>query len=200
VAAIALAAGVALAALGHSDSADAAFGIVLGVVPIMYITLASTTGVRLAPALRMPLFWLGDVPLAARLAAWTFGGFWRDALLVALAVTGYVAVARTLRIPLAVFAIALGLLALTRAIGLAVFALLPNSLDQRGPGVLLRVWLTFVLLLPPAAAATIAALVSRSPFAAGSIAATLTALAESALLFSFAAWRLAGRVDNLALS
>jgi hypothetical protein len=197
---LALAAGAALAALAHSDNADAAFGIVLGVVPIMYITLAVTTGVRLAPALRMPLFWLGDVPLAARLAAWTFGAFWRDAALVALAVIGYVAIARATRIPLAVFVTTLGLLALTRSIGLAVFAMLPNSLDQRGPGVLLRVWLTFVLLIPPIVAAAVAAIVSGSPFVAGTIGATLTALGESALLFAFAAWRLAGRVDNLALS
>jgi hypothetical protein len=200
VSGVALAAGAALAALARSDNADAAFGIVIGVVPIMYLTLSVTTGVRLAPALRMPLFWLGDVPLAARLAAWTFGSFWRDAALVAFAVTGYVAVARTARIPLAVFVTMLGLLALTRAIGLAVFALLPNSLDQRGPGVLLRVWLTFVLLIPPIAIAAIAAIVSGSPFVAGTIGATLTALGESALLFAFAAWRLAGRVDNLALA
>jgi hypothetical protein len=78
--------------------------------------------------------------------------------------------------------------------------MLPNSLDQRGPGVLLRVWLTFVLLVPPAGIATIAALVSHAPFAAATIAATLGALAEAALLIAFAGWRLAGRVDNLALS
>jgi hypothetical protein len=200
VAVLALAAGAALGALAGSDNADRVFGILLGVVPIMYITLASTTGVRLAPTLRMPLFWLGDVPLAARLAAWTFGGFWRDAVLVALAVIGYVALTRDARIPLGVFVTTLGMLALTRAIGLAVFAMLPNSLDQRGPGVLLRVWLTFALLVPPVVAATIAAFVSHAPFAAGTIAATLTALAESALLLVFAGWRLAGRVDNLALA
>ncbi len=200
IAVIALAAGAALGALARSDNGDRAFGFLLGVVPFMYITIASTTGIRLAPALRMPLFWLGDVPLAARLAAWTFGGFWRDAVLVALAVVGYVATARELRIPLAVFVPTLGLLALTRTIGLAVFALLPNSLDQRGPGVLLRMWLTFALLIPAAAAATIAAFVSSAPFAAATIAATLTALFESALLLAFAAWRLAGRVDNLALA
>ncbi|HWT07384.1 MAG TPA: putative ABC exporter domain-containing protein [Xanthomonadales bacterium] len=200
VSALALAAGAALGALARTDNADKVFGVLLGVVPFMYITVASTTGIRLAPTLRMPLFWLGDVPLAARLAAWAFGGFWRDAVLVALAVIGYVAMAREARIPLAIFVTTLGLLALTRTIGLAVFALLPNSLDQRGPGVLLRVWLTFALLVPPAVAATVAALASHAPFAAGAVAATLSALAESALLLAFAGWRLAGRVDNLALA
>ena len=200
VAAVALAAGASLAALARGDNADTVFVVLLTVGPIIYVTIATTTGARLAPALRMPLFWLGDVRLAARLAAWTFGGFWRDAALVAFALIGYVAVTRTLRIPFAVFVLTLGLLALTRAIGLAVFAMLPNALDQRGPGVLLRVWLTFVLLVPPAVAATLAAVLSGSRFDAAAAAATGTALAESALLIAFAAWRLAGRVDNLALS
>ena len=200
IAGLALAAGAGLGALARSDNADRVLGFVLGVVPFMYITIASTTGIRLAPALRLPMFWLGDVPLAARLAAWTFGGFWRDAALVSLAVIGFVTIAHEIRIALTIVVPALGLLALTRTIGIAVFALLPNALDQRGPGVLLRAWLTFVLLVPPAAAATIAALVSGHPLAVGAIAATVTALAESALLLAFAAWRLAGRVDNLALA
>ncbi|HEV2737606.1 MAG TPA: putative ABC exporter domain-containing protein [Candidatus Elarobacter sp.] len=200
VVAVALAAGVALAELARSDNGDKVFGIMLGGVPAVYITIASTIGVRLAPALRLPLFWLGDVPLAARLAAWTFGGFWRDALIVALAVAGYVAVAHDARIPLAVFVAALGLLALTRTVGLAVFAMLPNAIDQRGPGVVLRVWLCFALLVPAIAAGTIAAFVSGFAFGAATTTATVTAFAESALLLAFAAWRLAGRVDNLALS
>ena len=200
IAGVALAAGAALGALARSDNGDKAIGFVLGVVPFMYITIASTTGIRLAPTLGMPMFWLGDVPLAARLAAWTFGGFWRDGALVLLAVIGFATIAHAIRIPLTIMIPALGLLALTRTIGVAVFALLPNSLDQRGPGVLLRAWLTFVLLVPPAAAAVIAALVSGFPLTAGAIAATITALTESALLLAFAAWRLAGRVDNLALA
>jgi hypothetical protein len=200
VAAVALAAGVALAALARSDNADKLFGIMLGGVPALYITIASTIGVRLAPVLRLPLFWLGDVSLAARLAAWTFGGFWRDALIVALAVAGYVAIAHDARVPLAVFVAALGLLALTRTAGLAVFAMLPNAIDQRGPGVVLRVWLCFALLVPAIAAGTIAAFMSGFAFGAATLAATIMALAESALLLAFAAWRLAGRVDNLSLA
>jgi hypothetical protein len=200
VAAAALATGAALAALAHSDNGEKVFGIMFGAVPALYITVASTIGVRIAPVLRLPLFWLGDVPLAARLAAWTFGGFWRDALLVALAVAGYVAVAHDVRVPLVVFVAALGLLALTRTAGLAVFAMLPNALDQRGPGVVLRVWICFALLVPAIVAGTVAAFVSGFMLGAATTAATVTAFAESALLLAFAAWRLAGRVDNLALS
>lgn len=200
IAALALAAGAGLAAFAHGNRADRLFGILFGAVPAIYITIASTIGVRLAPVLRLPLFWLGEVPVAARLAAWTFGGFWRDALLAALAVAGYVAVAHDARVPLAIFVAALGLLALTRTVGLAVFAMLPNALDQRGPGVVLRVWISFVLLIPAVAAGTVAAFLSGFTLGAATTAAAITALAESALLLAFAAWRLTGRVDNLALS
>jgi hypothetical protein len=196
VAAFALAAGAALAAFARLGG-ELALGVVVGMLPGFYVAVASTTGVRLAPAMRMPLFWLGSVPLAARLAAWTLGPFCRDAIVVLLAVAGYVAVSREARAPLIVLIGALALLALTRTVGLAVFALMPNSLDQRGPAVLLRTLLTFALVAPPAIGGTIAVFVFPAPFVSATLAAALTALAEAALLITFAAWRLAGRVDQL---
>jgi hypothetical protein len=65
---------------------------------------------------------------------------------------------------------------------------------------MLRMWLALVLVVPAVVAGTIAAFTSDAHVFAAASAATLTALAESALLLAFAAWRLAGRVDNLALS
>lgn len=196
VAAFALGAGAALAAFTQLGG-ELAIGVIVGMLPGFYIAVASTTGVRLAPAMRMPLFWLGPVPLAARLAAWTLGPFSRDATFALLAVTGYVAVSHDARAPLIVLAGALALLALTRTVGLAVFALMPNSLDQRGPAVLLRTLLTFALVAPPAIAGAIAAFVFPVPFVSATLAGALTALAEAAVLITFAAWRLAGRVDQL---
>ncbi|MEA2722042.1 MAG: hypothetical protein QOJ39_3906 [Candidatus Eremiobacteraeota bacterium] len=199
VAALALIGGAAFAAFAR-HSPELTFGILFGTLPGLAIAVASTTGVRLAPALRMPLFWLGDVSLAARLAAWTFGAFWRDAVLVALAVAGYAAVSGDIHGPLVVFAGASGLLALTRAVGLAVFALLPNQIDQRGPAVMLRAVLSFALVAPAVTIGAIAAVVFSSPFIAGTLTGTLAAFTEAALLIVFAAWRLAGRVDRLALA
>ncbi len=196
VAAFALAAGAALAAFTQLGG-ELAVGVIVGMLPGFYVAVASTTGVRLAPAMRMPLFWLGPVPLAARLAAWTLGPFSRDATFALLAVIGYVAVSHDARAPLIVLAGALALLALTRTVGLAVFALMPNSLDQRGPAVLLRTLLTFALVAPPAIAGAIAAFAFPAPFVSATLAGALTALAEAALLITFAAWRLAGRVDQL---
>ena len=201
VASLALIAGAALAVFSRR-SPELFFGITFGTLPGLCIAITSTVGVRLAPALRLPLFWLGDAPLAGRLAASTFGGFWRDMVLVALAVVGYLAL---LPAPRAGFAFvgAFGVLALTRTVGLAVFALLPNALDQRGPAVLLRTLISFALLAPPLITGiVIAILLGTSPPAliAGTLAGTAFALAEAAALVAFAAWRLGGRVDRLGLA
>jgi hypothetical protein len=199
VAALALIGGAAFAAFAR-QSPELTFGILVGTLPGLAIAVASTTGVRLAPALRMPLFWLGDVSLTARLAAWTFGAFWRDAVLVGLAVGGYVAVSGDAHGPLIVFAGAAGLLALTRAVGLAVFAMLPNQVDQRGPAVMLRALLSFALVAPAVVTGAIASVVFSSPFIAGTLTGTAAAFTEAALLIMFAAWRLAGHVDRLSLA
>ena len=199
VALLALAGGAAFATVSRHDP-ELTFGILAGAGPGLAIAVASTTGVRLAPALRMPLFWLGEVSLAARLAAWTTGGLWRDAVLVALVAIGFASVALDVRSPLLVFVGASGLLALTRAVGLAVFALVPNRLDQRGPAVMVRAILSFALVAPPAVAVAVATMVFGIPLVAGVLAGTCIAIAEAAALVLFAAWRLAGRVDSLALA
>ena len=104
------------------------------------------------------------------------------------------------RVPLLIFTGALGLLALTRAVGLAVFAMLPNSLDQRGPAVLIRTILSFALLAPPAIMSSMEAVVLGAPIAVTAVTGTLIAIAEASILVTFAAWRLAGRVDRLSLA
>ena len=199
VALIALIGGAAFATVARHDP-ELTFGILAGAGPGLAIAIASTTGVRLAPALRMPLFWLGEVPLAARLAAWTAGGLWRDAVLVGLVAIGFASVAHDVRTPLLVFVGATGLLALTRAVGLAVFALIPNRLDQRGPAVMVRAILSFALVAPPAVATALGTMGFGVPLVAGIVAGTCVALAEAAALVLFAAWRLAGRVDSLTLA
>ncbi len=91
----------------------------------------------------------------------------------------------------------LALLGLTRAVGVAVFALLPNALDQRGPAVLLRLVVAYALVAPPAALAAGAGWLTGSLLAACAVGLVLAA-AEAGVLLGFAAWRLAGRVDRLA--
>jgi hypothetical protein len=198
-AALALFVGAALGGFGRGTP-EIAVGILVGTLPGLYILVTSTTGVRLAPALRVSLFWLGGASLTARLTAWALGSLWRDAILVALAAVAYSAVSGDIRTPLPLYAAALGLLALTRAVGVAVFAVLPNALDQRGPATMFRVVLSFALVVPAVAGGAVSGYLLGSPLVAGSLGGMLFALGEAALLLAFAARQLAGRVDRLALS
>jgi hypothetical protein len=97
---------------------------------------------------------------------------------------------------LTLVAVTLGFLILTRAVGVAVFALLPNVLDQRGPAVGLRLLVAYALVFPAALPAFVVALISRS-VTAGACAGLLASAGEAVLLIVFASWRLAGRVDRL---
>lgn len=197
VAAIALAIGAGLGLFSRNDP-DLFYGIAIGMFPALSVAVTATIGLRLAPLLRLPLFWLGEAALVARLAAWAFGGFWRDGALVALAAIGYGAVTQAVVGPMLALLAALGFLALTRSIGLAVFAVLPRAVDQRGPAVVVRTLLSFGLIAPPAIGGIVLAFVSGP--AAGVFAGTGVALAEATALVAFAAWRLAGHVDRLGLA
>ena len=194
VAAFALAAG---AALGYSPQQRrrGATVLLLTLLPNVTIAIASAAGIRLAADLRRPLFWLGDVTLFGRLAGWTYASLWRDAAFFGLAALGFGALTGAAALATTLLGVALGLAVLTRAVGTAMFALLPNALDQRGPAVLLRlraglragraggrgggrVGSSAARCRPPAA------LVCCWP-------------APRPVLIGFAAWRLAGRVDAL---
>jgi hypothetical protein len=191
----ALLAGVALALIAHRfPGLELTIGVT--VVPMAMVAFASTAGVQLTAVLRMPLFWLGGVPLAARLTVWIAGGLWRDVVVVGAAALGFATLTHDAREPAVAVAAITTVLALTRAVGVAVFAMLPNPLDQYGPAVMLRGLLFVSLLAPPAVAAGFALAFTES-LAASMVWAVVIALAESALLIRFAASRLAGGVDRL---
>jgi hypothetical protein len=78
---------------------------------------------------------------------------------------------------------------LAGAIGYASYALLPNDIDQRGPLLFLRLFLGYVLVVPPVAAGIVIGMFVRAPVFAVSVAAATTLL-EAAVLVGFAAWRL----------
>jgi hypothetical protein len=196
-AAVALAIGVGLGMFARGTDVRAATVTVLILLPNLLVTLAATAGVRLAADLRRPLFWLGGVTLAERLAAWTYAPLWRDALFFGLAALGFGALAGDPARALALLVVALALVVLTRAAGVAVFALLPNALDQRGPAVFLRLALAYALVVPAAGSAVLAGFLARSLLTGAGVGFVLAA-AEAAVLIGFAAWRLAGRVDRLA--
>lgn len=199
IAAGAIALGAALALFARQNNTLGATITFFIVLANLTVAFASAAGVRLAPDLRRPLFWLGKASLYARLAAWAYASLWRDTIVVLLAVAGYIAVAGGWQVPAALAAGTLALLILTRAVGLAIFALLPNALDQRGPAVGLRLMVAYALVLPAAAPAVVAGAVTASA-PATALVGLLAAICEAALLVGFSAWRLAGRVDRLAVA
>jgi hypothetical protein len=170
-----------------------------GVLPNVYIGIASTGGVRLAADLRRPLFWLGGVPLGSRLAAWCCAPLWRDAVFVGLLALGFGVISGDVETSLAVLCGGTAIAMLSRAGGIAIFALLPNALEQRGPALFLRLMLSYMLVVPVGVVGIIVAVLTRSVLT-GVIASLVPTLIETALLLMFGAWRLAGRVDRLSLA
>jgi hypothetical protein len=196
LAVLSLAVGAGLALLVRTQEPSAATIAIFGVLANLTIAVASAAGVRLAADLHRPLFWLGEATLLARLSAWTYASLWRDAFFVLLVASGYVALGGQWPTALALLVVTLSLLILTRAVGVAIFALLPNVLDQRGPAVGLRLVAAYALVTPAMLPAIVVATVTRS-LAAGAFTGLLAGVGEAALLLGFAAWRLAGRVDRL---
>lgn len=190
------AAGAVVGVLARAAQQPGAAAALFAALPQLYIAYASTGGVRLAADARKPLFWLGDARLWARLAAWSLAPLWRDAALLALLASGYGLLARD---PATALTIAIGGLAvamLTRAIGPAIVALLPNPVDQRGPATFVRLAVAYALIVPPASIALMTGLAAHAPVS-GALAALAASALEALLLLVFAASRLAGRIDRL---
>lgn len=163
-------------------------------IPGYAFAISTLITVRLARTMRMPIFWLGGAPLSARLGAWAFGPFARESALFALAAFGYAAVSRVPQQPLLAFAGAVSVLALGRGVGLAVFAMFPNPLDQAGPATMIRALVTLVLLAPAGIAGVVGGIFSP---AAAVLAASGTAWTEAFALTLYAGSALTGSVDRL---
>lgn len=190
------AAGAAVGVLARAAQEPGAAAILFAALPQLYIAYASTGGVRLAADIRRPLFWLGDARLWARLAAWSFAPLWRDAAMLALLAGGYGLLAGDTEIAVTIAIAGLAIAILTRAIGAAIVALLPNPIDQRGPATFVRLAVAYALIVPPASIALMTAFASHAPIG-GALAALAASSLEALLLMVFAASRLAGRIDRL---
>jgi hypothetical protein len=186
--ALALGAGYALARLTHFVEADVLVAFASPVVNIVFI-IAVMRSALLATELRRPLFWLSGATLFERLCALGVAQGWRIIGWCALGAVGLAAGGASA--PLVVAALITGPagVLLAGAIGYASYALLPNDIDQRGPLLFLRLFLGYVLIVPPIAAGIAIGMFGRAPVFAVSVAAATTLL-EAAVLVGFAAWRL----------
>lgn len=191
-----LVAGAATARLSRWH--EAVFVTVIGTLANAAIVLSLTVRTELAAELRRPIFWLSAATLYERLWALALGQMWRYLFDAAMMAAGLALGGAPLQWILAVPVGGCALVVLLTGIGYASFAFFPSALDQRGPLAALRLFVSYVLLLPPLAVFTVAAIGLRSAGPAF-IAAAVLALAEGAVLMGIAAWRLDGRVDRLAV-
>jgi hypothetical protein len=171
---------------GYRDAAFAAATIIGGLL----LTASLGPAIRLAPDLRNPLWWLSAAPLRMRLLVWTISGSLKQFIPLA---AGLVAAAAVTHAPvwLGFLPIAFAALWAMRAIGLGAYAVLPTPVDLRGPGLFLRLLIMEAMLIPVAAGALIAGLLTGNAVIA-SITAIAIMLGEGWVLILFAEWRLAG--------
>jgi hypothetical protein len=186
--ALALGAGYALARITHFVAADVLIAFASPFVNIVFI-IAVMRSALLATELRRPLFWLSGATLFERLCALGLAQGWRLIGWCALGAVGLAAGGAAAALVVAVLIAGPAGVLLAGAIGYASYALLPNDIDQRGPLLFLRLFLGYVLIVPPVAAGIVIGLFVRAPVVAVSIAAATTLL-EAAVLVGFAAWRL----------
>ncbi len=157
---------------------------------IIFITIASSFG--LAADLRKPLWWMGPDPIWLRLLAWVLATSWRLSVCIAAGTIAFAATLGLYPVALAGIPVAIAIAVYLRSIGLALYALLPSGLDQRGPLAMLRALLTYVFAVPAIAAAVTTGVITRS-FVPAAVAGIACALCEALALIVFAASRIQGR-------
>ncbi len=159
---------------------------------MMVIFVAMGSAIGLAVDLRKPLWWMGPDPLWMRLFAWAVGTSWRLAACVCAAVVGWAIATRAPIIALAGIPLALAAVLYLRAVGLALYALFPSTIDQRGPLAFIRALLTYLLSAPPAIAGVVIGTVFHT-LAGGVLTGLIVSVAETLALVAFASAQIAGR-------
>jgi Putative ABC exporter len=157
---------------------------------VIFVAMGSAIG--LATDLRKPLWWIGPNPLWARLFAWTVGTSWRLAACICAGVLGWSVAMHNATVLFAGIPLSLAAVLYLRAVGLALYALFPSTIDQRGPLAMIRALLTYTLAAPPAVAGIVIGVVFRT-LAGGVFVGIILSMFETLLLVTFASMRIAGR-------
>ena len=159
---------------------------------MIVIFIAMGSAVALATDLQKPLWWIGRDSLWMRLFAWMVGTSWRMALCICAGVVAWSFAIRLPQLALAGVPIVLAGVLYLKAVGLALYALFPSTIDQRGPLAMIRVLLTYLLAAPPAVAGIVTGVLSHMT-PVGVAACVAVGAVETLALTSFAAARIAGR-------
>ena len=195
----ALLAGGGLVLMAASSAAGARnAGTIAGLGAAVAFAIALGGAVRLSPDLRSPIWWLSSSGLRARLSVWTLAGALRAAAPFAAAALGAAAAAHS-PLWLVVAPVALAAAWLLRGTGLAVYSLLPTSLDVAGPGRLLRGLVFYVLLIPLIVVVVTVTVLFRS-LVAGGLTLMVMASVEGLAVIYLAAWRIEGNGVSFAIA
>ncbi len=173
----------------------AAFAAMAGNMIVIFVAMGSA--VALSSDISKPLWWMGRDPLWLRLFAWIAGTSWRLAACLGIGIGSWALALHAGAVAAAGIPIAIALVLYLRAVGLALYALFPSTIDQRGPLAFVRALITYLFAAPPLIAAVMTLVVLRTM--GGSIAAGIfCSLVETLLLVAFAAARIAGQGTGFA--
>lgn len=155
----------------------------------IFIVIGSQSTINLGVELRKPIWWLAESALRDRILAWILGTTMRvgppliaGAVVAGLAMHSWSVVAASG--PLIVVS-----LFLVQSIGVASYVVLPGRNDLRGPGFMLRIFVTYLALAPPAITWALAQWLTQSAVV-GLLVGLLAAAGEGWSLAVFAAARL----------
>ncbi len=181
----------AVAARSHAPLEESlSFASVASNMIVIFVAMGSAIG--LAADLRKPLWWLGPDPLWKRLFAWTVSTSWRLGICICFGVLGWSIAMHALVVALAGIPLSIAAVLYLRAVGLALYALFPSTIDQRGPLAFIRAMFTYMLAAPPAVAGILTGVLFHT--LPGGIAAGIAVSGlETLLLVAFASQRIAGR-------
>lgn len=166
-------------------------GAVVGAVAVPIVLFSAYFRVSLAADLRNPLWWLSAAGVAERLAAWTLAGTLPYFVVIGAGVTVALLISEPAVLAVAALAALFVLIWTMRTIALAVYAVIPSSLDMIGPGAAIRVIGLYVLSTPPLLSGLGPGLLSHN-VVVGVACGTVVALAESIGLLVFATYRIQG--------
>jgi hypothetical protein len=155
--------GVVAGLLAHK-SADLPFFFMLPFL-LVVLVIQTTRSVSLAQDIAKPLWWMGDGSTFGKLAAWTLGSTLPLIAFATVVAIAAFALASPKLIPAAVLLVC-STIAASRAIGVLGYALTPSLLDQRGPGMVIRILMFYGACLPPSVLGVLAAIFLHSAQAA----------------------------------
>ena len=194
---IALVLGITGGELSAQSKGAAPFSIGLTAL-VVVLVMQTTRSVSLAQDISKPLWWMGDGSTFSKLAIWTLASSLPALAFVALVTATMLAIIDPARLALYVLLVS-AVVVVSRAVGVLGYALTPALIDQRGPGMVIRLLILYASAIAPTAAGVVAGLAARS-VDTGLLCGALTFLGEGALCILFAVLRLNGRGMEIALA